>query len=499
VAADRDGQVRRYDAVVVGASMSGLASAAILANRGYRVAVVETLQRPGGRTGGTQHEGYWIDWGQRDGHGIADLAFAPIFMRRAAEAAGVQIHLEPFVGRCVRVHWLPEGTATELPAELVLAGPDADPMERMRALCRFFGGVGDDELETVAKESLEVLTRLAMMDDEEAWSLVPVRMGDWLARNVSNPTVRRVMMQQFECIPFTPAVETSVGRYVFFLKTVSGEPAMANDPEAGGVEGLIRPWVRGIESRGGEIWTGWKPIEILTEDGRARGVVAVDEHQFVQVFEAPVVVSSYPGWRLPELVDERLLSPTFTQGARAVERYAAEILCWWAGLHRLPTIRSDGRVEDFSAPWQRIVYGTGAVHEAHGGFLYPSRYSQRSAPPGKHLLVVWLAAPGEDEGRRWRHWAEAKSAMDMNLTYLRDVYFADLDDCVEWSRYQWCAPPSWLSWYLKPIYRHPIKVSTIEGLYVASSSAEGLGSWCDSECAVALDTCELIASDRAVR
>src|SRR5689334_6881972 len=64
----------RYDVIIVGSSLGGLASGAMLANKGYSVAVVDTLISPGGRMGTTQQNGYSICWGQRDGLGSTDLA-----------------------------------------------------------------------------------------------------------------------------------------------------------------------------------------------------------------------------------------------------------------------------------------------------------------------------------------------------------------------------------------------------------------------------------------
>jgi len=483
-----------YDAVVVGASLAGLAAAAILSNRGHHVAVVDQLGYPGGKVGGLPFRDYWLDWGHRDGHGIGDLAFIAPHIRAAAEAAGVTVNLRPFTGECIRVHWLHEGRTSELPGELVTAG--GDPLERVRALCHAF--VGEAETTDATVEAvLDAQTRLGTMDDAEAWRLVTVKMGDWLRQNVGNAAASRVILQTLETIPFTPAEEASVGRYALFMRSAFGEtPVVADDPDVGGVQGLIAPWMRVLEERGCDLWFEWKPMEIVTHDGRVTGVVARSMHSLVQLLRAPVVISTRPGWELPDLVEEHVLPRSFVAAARDVRSFGADVLCWWAGLQRLPTRRADGAVEDHSSPWQRILSGAGAaVHRAHGGFMYPSAFSRRSAPPDRHLLCVWLVDDGERAGERgWRRWADAQAAIDTNLEYLRGSYYADLDDCVEWSHYQWCPSPGWLSWYGKPVHRHPVEVPTVDGLYVAASTAEGVGSFVDSECAAALTACDLIAA-----
>jgi hypothetical protein len=225
-----------------------------------------------------------------------------------------------------------------------------------------------------------------------------------------------------------------------------------------------------------------------------RGVIALDAASLVQRFEAPVVITDLPGWRLAELVDERRIPSSWREAAERTRAYGADAISLWAGLSRLPARSSDGRAEDGASPWQRILYGRDAVRRFHGGFYFPSLLSRASAPAGKHLLGVEIVASGEG-GRAWSSFAAAKAALDLNLAYLRD-YYADLDACIEWARYQYTTPPQYLSWYAKPIPRHPVKVATIDGLYVAASSAEGIGTWADIEAEAALVATRLAEQER---
>ena len=65
----------------------------------------------------------------------------------------------------------------------------------------------------------------------------------------------------------------------------------------------------------------------------------------------------------------------------------------------------------------------------------------------------------------------------MSLAYLRQ-YYVDLDECVDWSRYQYM-PDQVMGWNLKPIRRPPVMVPTVSGLYVASAVTEGTTAWPD--------------------
>jgi hypothetical protein len=225
------------------------------------------------------------------------------------------------------------------------------------------------------------------------------------------------------------------------------------------------------------------------------GLVAVNDGSLVKVFKAPIIIVDWPGWRLTDLVEERLLPRAFMAAARATEDYGTETASWWAGLTRLPTIRRTGKQEDLSSPWERVLYGNSMIKRFRGGFFYPSAFSPRSAPPGRHLLCAEAVARSNQPGRQWRSWREAKQAIDSIVDYLHD-YYGDLEDCIDWSSYQSTDPPSISTWYTKPILRHPVKVETLDGLYMANASAEGDGSWIDIEAGSALLAVKLAEAER---
>ena len=102
--------------------------------------------------------------GQRDGHGIGDLAFFPNFVEQAAKQAGAELRLRPFLGQSLRVHWLPEGRAGELPGDLLLAA-SRDPLGCARGLCRFFAETAESDLDEVARQLVDVQSRLAGLSD----------------------------------------------------------------------------------------------------------------------------------------------------------------------------------------------------------------------------------------------------------------------------------------------------------------------------------------------
>jgi phytoene dehydrogenase-like protein len=487
---------QRFDAVVVGSSLGGLTAAALLSRRGYHVAVVDPLDLPGGRSGSIEYHGYHIPFGHRDGHGVGDNVFGlPLHYFAAARAAGAVVHSRRLAGG-MRVHRLPARTSDDL----FLGGrPGVDRLAGARDTIRVLTG-RDDASDDTAREYLDAMRTLRSISGDEQRALLPVPLGEWLDRTVDDEIVRHAILQVGEVMFPSPAEHTSVGRLVAFLqesREYGSRGMYPDDPDAPGMQGLVAPFVRVVEQTGGELWLGWKPIEIVVEDRRVTGVVAINAANLVQEFAAPVVVTDYPAWDLPDLVDEDLLPTDFAATSQRMRDHTNDFAGWWAGLSRLPTRRSDGETEDMPG-WHRMLWGDQAVKRYHGAFQFASCHSAHIAPEGKHLMEVVISHWGEGEGKRWRHWRDARTAIDRILDYVR-WYYVDLDDCVEWSRYQYLSGPEMRACYLKPVARHPVKVTTIEGLYMAGPTSEGLGAYQDLECETAMRAVALVESEGSRR
>jgi phytoene dehydrogenase-like protein len=483
---------RTFDAVIVGASLGGLTSAALLARRGFRVALIDTLEQPGGRCGSVEYEGYQIAFGHRDGHGVGDNVFGlPLHFFAAARAAGAEVHSQRLAGG-MRLHRLPARTS----ADLHLGGrPGVDRLSGARETVEVLTG-HDDVSDETARAYLDAMRQLRSVSEDDQQGLLLVTLGAWLDHHVDDPVVRHAILQVGEVMFPSPAENTSTGRLVAFLQEArefGSRGIYPDDPEAPGMQGLVAPWVRVIEQHGGELWLGWKPLEIVVEDRRVTGVVAVNAANLVQEFRTPVVVTDYPSWDLLEIIDEDLFPSGFADAAQRMREHGNDFAGWWAGLSRLPTRRSDEQTEDMPG-WHRVLWGDQAVKRYHGAFQFASCHTPTVAPAGKHLLEVVISHWGEGEGRRWRHWRDARVAIDRILEYMR-WYYSDLDECVEWSRYQYLSGPEMRACYLKPVPRHPVKVATVEGLYMAGATSEGLGAYQDLECETAMRAVDLVESE----
>src|SRR5437667_9693665 len=310
--------------------------------------------------------------------------------------------------------------------------------------------------------------RLAAATPTEVEAAIPERLDVWLSAHVRHAGARRALLLMATVIFHPQPEESSVGRLMQFLQRPRSGPFIPDDDEAGGMQGLMEPWARAIRERGGEIALGWKPVEIVVEGGAVRGAVAVDRTNLVREVRAPAAITTYPVWENFDLIDERLFPADFVAAARELRRHRADLVGWQAGLRRLPAIRATGRPEHH-AGWNRLLWGPERVYR--GGWQITSMTSRRAAPPGKHLLSPVMARFFRGGSTAGQPWSAARAQLDQAIAYLRRFY-ADLDDCLEWSAYQYVAAPQTMSWAWAPVRRHALTVPTIRGLLLAGSTLE---------------------------
>jgi len=194
------------DVAIVGADLAGLVAGALLTKHGRRVVMVEHADTIGARSGAVQTpEGYWIDFGHRDAHGVGDCQFPWHHGAEAAREAAVAIVSHP-ITRVLRIHRLPDGP--------MLDGGDWSAGGFLAAAREFFECPADglDELR-------EVLARLAATPPSEVESALPVRLGAWVDANVRHVGVRRALLLMAAVIFHPRPTEASVGRLMQFFQT----------------------------------------------------------------------------------------------------------------------------------------------------------------------------------------------------------------------------------------------------------------------------------------
>jgi phytoene dehydrogenase-like protein len=465
-------RAREADVVIVGSALAGLVAGAILTRHGRRVVVLEAADGVGGRGGAVRRpDGWWIDFGQRDGHDVGDCQLVWHHGAEAAREAGVELRLRPLAAP-LRLHRFPEGT--------VLEGGRWGAGGFLAAARDFFECPADglDELGALVE-------RFTTASAAEVEAAIPHTLATWLPTHVRHPGVRRALLLMATVIFHPHPEEGSAGRLMQFFRTPREGPFIPDDDEVGGMQGLVEPWARAIRARGGEILLGWKPVEIVADGGRVWGAIGVDQANLVLEVRAPIVISTYPVWENFELIDERLFPPDLVATAHALRAHRADLIGWQAGLVRLPIVRATRQPEQHDG-WNRLVFGPERAYR--GGWQITSLTSRRTAPTGKHLLAFALARWLRGGSTAGQPWTAARAELDQAIAYLHRFY-ADLAACVEWSAYQYVSAPQTTSWAWAPVRRHEVAVPGIHGLLLAGSTVEApaaivdLGAWAGREAA----------------
>lgn len=476
------------DVAIAGAGLAGLVTGAILARHGRRVVIVDAPARVGGRAGGTPHGGYWLDGGQRDGLDIGDLQVGWRYGRLAEREADVEVRLR-VVEPVVRVHRIPE-RAGDGEARVVDGRWGAKGFARMarevfgcpQALMPRFG---------------ELLARLAGASAEQRRAAVPVPLAEWLAAHVPEPELRAALLTLVTVVYHERPERASAGRLMGFLAPRDDLPelltAFPDDPEVGGMQGLMGPWARAVEQRGGRVLLGLDPLEVTFDGPRAAGLVALDESHLALELQARAVVLAFPLWQALARLPAARVDPGLAKLARDLEDEQADAICWQAGLTRLPRLRATGAVEGHVG-WNRILVGP--ERRYLGGFHLPSLASRAAAPPDHHLLHAfvgrWLA---RDERVPWE---TTRATIDRVVAHLREFY-ADLDACIDWSAHQYIARPACLAWYWAPRVRHGVRAPGCDGLYLASTTFESDAGPVDIAAHAGLEAARAIESDLRAR
>jgi len=448
-------ETHECDAVILGAGLAGLVSGSLLASKGLRVTLLEPAPGIGGGGGATRTEdGFWFDFGWRDGRDVGDCVFpTPEHCLAAAKEAGVSLQLAP-VKHGWRIHRLPDG-------------PTLDRTdENFDRIAREILGYGDPD----ALRDLLAMWASASPEEAEAQRRVPL--SEWLPKNVSDPALRDAALKYVALTWHRHPEQAAAGRFMQALR-LSPELFTADDPEVGGMQGLMEPWARTIRAHGGRIVTDCKPVEILVEGGRCAGALGVDRHNVVTEVRAPVVVFTGASWELLELIDSQTLPEAFVRDAEALEAFKGDLVGWQAALSRLPRLRASGLPDEHDG-WNRFLFGPECRYQ--GGYQIPSLTSRAAAPEGKHVLCLVMNRWLQGGSRTPQPWAEAKRTLDSNIAYLREHVYADLDDCVEWSRHVYHAAPQAMTWWHGPGPRHEIDSAGIDGLLLACHTLEAPSS-----------------------
>ncbi len=426
-----------YDAIVIGAGISGLGTSALLARDGMRVLTLEKGREIGGRAFSFRQRGHVTNMGgPRAGleNGRVDALFAEL---------GCEPGERGFF----------EGVKTFRDGELI----DLTGLAKR-------GDVAQ------AVKLMQTVREIVESGDLAPYDAMSAR--KWLESMVTSPEV--IDMARFSAIVMStlPRLEDMAASTLFESLCIT----MRNPRiylAAHGYGDFTRILAQCSQSCGGEVRTSASVRQILVEDGRVRGVV-LGKGKEREVIEAPIVVTAFPIWDLFGLMDPGLFPDDFVKTVRHLENRTA-----------IFGLTAAVREPVYDGKYFVLTDGPRAGYPISG--FMASNIAPQLSPEGEHLFEVCCQCEHElgDDRNRLRTTIE-------HLKQDLDEIFPGWEDKVLWTKsyFHWEEPAR------NPgragVFRPESRAPGVAGLYftgdtVASRALPGL------ECAA--DSAQLCAAE----
>lgn len=294
-----------WDAIVIGAGISGLGVGVILARDGKKVLVLEREKAVGGRASTRDLKIGKTEWRLDVG------TFHSMTMGNKG-AVGVIYELGPGL--------------EELKLQPLQAGMLIYRDGRWQDILELNKGQDRDEFKRLVDE----ISKLSYREIED---FDTVSFREWVFQRTQRRNVRDFYRAVgFVLISFPDYDEMSAGEalYAMRINMETMRSLSSGSFVSGGSINLFKPLAKYIESRGGKVQTGVRVHEIVVEDGRVKGVKLEVEREPIELWgkevpdlqfiEAPIVVSSMPIWSLFNFVSEEKFPSWF---ARLVKSYTS--------------------------------------------------------------------------------------------------------------------------------------------------------------------------------
>lgn len=417
---------QRFDVIIIGAGVGGLAAAARLVAGGARTLVIERLEHAGGRFSSRQTDGFELATG------------AIVIPTGSALEESFQIVDAPFEVRIPepQFRYRIRGRVLDLPPR---------------------GGlIGLTDLMAESAEEAERIRQAFRIALKWGPPLPGLRVSQWLDHIGVSAPVHDVFQAICGAWLGINHYEADAYLFVHYLRQLAHMRRFGWAPRGNKV--LSAGLAEAIERRGAAFWYKCRVERILVERGTAAGVVVEREGQSSTV-RAAIVVSDAGPRNTVELASPQMFDPGY--------RAAVE------GLNIMPVvacyIRSRRPLSDF--PGAMVIGGTRRVH-----FLATlTNLCPELAPRGWHLTETF-GVPVDCQNAR----LDPKAEVEANLADLRDM-FPDFDEHAELLRAttfrgDWPASHAWPGHDLPP--RTPV-----ENLYIVGDGAKPLGFSGTAACA----------------
>lgn len=347
----------KYDVLVLGSGIGGLAAALMLSHSGKKVAVFEKHDRPGGRLGSFKKEGYTIDYGV---HLVSRGAKSPVIqvLDRCEAEANIEF-------TSVRPIQSTGGEQFKFPHDLK-------------------GRIPDEDFEAVIK----FVTDIKGMSDEETHEFDGISLEEFLNRYTKASFAHACVSMVGYIYCCIPEFRLSAGEFCRCLKWEA--EARASGYPSGGCVVITNAYIKGIKKYGGEMIPNTDVVKIIVEDGKAVGVVTDNGDEY----RADCIVSN-AGIKdtVLKLAGEGYFEPEYVQYVKDLEYTDVSVIARFALDEPIsPEIKMLSNFSSMDPEEYVDTLMRGEIPEEISTFIVvPSSFDPTIAPEGKQLIVMTTA------------------------------------------------------------------------------------------------------------
>ncbi|MBN1289026.1 MAG: NAD(P)/FAD-dependent oxidoreductase [Actinobacteria bacterium] len=446
-----------YDAIIIGSGCGGSAAGAALAGSGFKVLVLERMERVGGRCTTMEKEGFKVDIGS---HIVMRSEYGPF------EEALKRVDM----GGKVKFHHIQKQMIQYQDMKFVMNVPK---------MMKLFQDLMPTDMLKMAGQMLPMMTGF-MKTLSDQFNYISTK--EFVERYTDSLAVRDLVNHMGFICTWTPYWETSTGEMINIMleamgdmMRAMGDGVMCMGYPIGGLISYPAALCEGIRNKGGEVLTDADVKRVIVEDGKVKGVEMADG----TVHKSSIVVSN-AGIKetVLELVGREHFDAEYADGIEAL-RPSWAVYCLRLALDR-KVMDIDGA---FTVPdpdvekFDRMVW---EEHEVPEDILpplmitSPSNMDPSLAPEGKQLVVI-IGGCSYEPAENWPRW-EARALESANST------FPGLKDHIIWKDFltpatygalgEWGAPLIGIGQTYDQVgEKRPSSKSPVDGLFYAGCEA----------------------------
>ena len=347
----------KYDVIIVGSGIGGLAAGIQLAHKGRKVLIFEKNSIPGGRLSSYVKDGFTLDFGV---HMISRGNSGPV----AECLARVGIH-DAIKFTSVRPIVSFNGKLFKFPHDLKEMVPEAD----FDALVRFM-----KDCKTATEEEIRALDYITIKE--------------FLNRYTDNEVIHTCVSRIGSVYCALPSWIESAGEFVRCM-TWEAEAKATGYPE-GGCIAITNAYLEGIRTFGGEIRLKTPVEKIIVENQKAVGVIAAGRR-----YEADIIIANGDIKQMVlKLVGPEYFDPGYVESIRNLQ------YSWGCPVLRVALdepITDIKMLSQFGEVGQERYYDklkNSIMPESLNLFVVvPSNFSSLVAPEGRQLISIASSMP----------------------------------------------------------------------------------------------------------